>query len=278
MYRELANLLERPAPFSAYTAADLWTDDYVSARMLEHHLDPLSELASRKPAAIDRLVGWIESHIGLSGKTVCDLGCGPGLYTERMEMHGAKVTGVDFSPRSIVHARQSAAHKRLPITYVEADYLTDDLPREQNLVTLIYGDYCVLSPAQRRTLLQRIKTMLKPGGYLLLDVFSRPQFGELEEEFRCERRLMDGFWADGDYFGFKVMHLYPELHLALDRYLIVEPARTRRIYNWMQYFTPDDVTAELTEAGFAAGEIFDVTSGGRWIERAAPFAVLARKG
>jgi SAM-dependent methyltransferase len=275
MYRELNRLLEKPEPFSVYTAAELWTDDYVSARMLEFHLDPENDLASRRPQAIDRIVRWIETRLGLSGKSACDLGCGPGLYAERMAMHGAHVTGVDFSPRSLAHARESATAKRLTIAYRQADYLKDELPAQQDIVTLIYGDYCVLSPQQRQALLARIKAMLKPGGHFVFDAFSRPQFGRCTEEFRCERRLMNGFWAQGDYFGFKLTHLYPELHLALDRYLIVEPSRRREVFNWMQYFTPGEVTNELAKAGFATTEIFDLGSGGHWIERAEPFGILA---
>jgi len=277
MYARLKNLVEHPEPFSVYSAAELWTDEYVSARMLELHLDPASDMASRRPEAIDNIVRWIETRLGLAGKAVCDLGCGPGLYAERMAMHGAMVTGLDISERSLVHARHAAAKKRLSIAYRHADYLKDMLPAKQHIVTLIYGDFCVLSPQQRRSLLERIRVMLRPGGHLVFDVFSRPQFGQAAEEFRCERRLMNGFWAEGDYFGFKVTHLYPEQHLTLDRYLIVEPARVRDIYNWMQYFTPDEIKAELNDAGFTVAEIFDLESGKRWMERAAPFGVLARR-
>lgn len=277
MYDLLKDLSERPAPFSAYTARALWTDEYVSAQMLKAHLDPSGELASRRPHDIDRLVNWIETHVGLAGKDVTDLGCGPGLYAERMAMHGARVTGLDFSERSLTHARWNAAAKRLPIEYRLADYLTDDLPAGQAVATLIYGDYCVLSPDQRHALLRRIFAMLRPGGHFLFDVFSRPQFGQVEEGFVCERRLMNGFWAEGDYFGFKVTHRYDDLHLALDRYRIVEPGRTRDIYNWLQYFTPDEIVRELAAAGLQLAEVFDLATGGRWIEKSAPFAVLAKK-
>jgi hypothetical protein len=45
----------------------------------------------------------------------------------------------------------------------------------------------------------------------------------------------------------------------------------------MQYFTPDEIKAELAQAGFEVAEIFDLDSGKRWMERAAPFGVLARR-
>jgi SAM-dependent methyltransferase len=277
MYQRLKSFLERPAPFAHYTARDLWTDEHVSARMLEHHLDPHSDLASRRPEAIDALVRWIETHIGLAGKKVTDLGCGPGLYAERMAMHGARVTGLDFSPRALNHARWQANAKRMAIEYRLADYLEEPLPEGQNLVTMIYGDYGVLSPFQRKGLLKRVKAMLKPGGHFLFDVFAGPQFGQVEEGFVCERRLMNGFWAPGDYFGFKVTHRYEDMRLALDRYLIVEPERSREVFNWLQYFMPDEIETELAAAGLELAEIFDLSSGRKWIAKSAPFGVLARR-
>jgi 2-polyprenyl-3-methyl-5-hydroxy-6-metoxy-1,4-benzoquinol methylase len=52
--------------------------------MLCNHLDPETALASRRAQTIERIVAWMDRKIGLSGKSVCDLGCGPGLYTARM--------------------------------------------------------------------------------------------------------------------------------------------------------------------------------------------------
>lgn len=277
MYRLLRELFERPQPFSVDTVEALWTDDHVSARMLECHLDPTSDLASRRPEAIDKIVGWMDARIGLSGKSVCDLGCGPGLYAERMAALGARVTGIDFSHRSLAHASRSAAAKGLEVDYRHGDYLKSDLPKEMDVVSLIYGDFCVLSPAKRRDLLARIHAMLKPGGRFVFDLFSRDQFEKLAEGVRFERRLMNGFWAAGDYFGFAATLLYPEQHVALDRYLILEPKRRRDIYNWMQYFTPDEIVAELDEARFAAKEITDLATGEQWAPAAAPFGVLAER-
>lgn len=277
MYDILKDLSERPAPFCRYTARELWTDEHISARMLEAHLNPANDLASRRPEAIDRIVKWMETRFGLAGRAVTDLGCGPGLYAERMAMYGARVIGFDFSERSLEYARRSASAKKMVINYRHGDYLVEAMPSAQNLVTLIYGDYCVLSPEQRSNLLARTFAMLKPGGHFLFDVFSRPQFGQIEEGLVCEHRLMNGFWAEGDYFGFKATHRYTDRHIALERYLIVEPQRTRDIYNWMQYFTPAEIEAELTAAGLDLVEIFDLASGGKWIEKSTPFGVLARK-
>ena len=84
MYRDLLDFHERPTPFSRYTTDVLWTDPHIARRMLCNHLDPETDLASRRVQAIEAIVAWMDRKISLSGKSVCDLGCGPGLYTARM--------------------------------------------------------------------------------------------------------------------------------------------------------------------------------------------------
>lgn len=277
MFDVLREQHTRPAPFSRYTAATLWTDEHISSRMLAHHLEADSDIASRKATTIDGIVAWIDRAVGLSGKRVCDLGCGPGLYTTRMAKLGASVTGVDFSDRSIAFARNAAAKAGLAIDYRHQDYLTAELPDDQDLVCLIYGDLCALSPDQRRTLYGKVVRALKPGGAFICDVFSLAQYAEREESSACGRRFMDGFWAAGDYFGFRNTFLYDELKLALDRYLLVEPERTREVFNWLQYFDPHELPAELAPAGLATDAIVDALTGGPWEDGSRMFAVVARR-
>lgn len=277
MYPELLEQYTRPAPFSRYTAATLWTDDHISSRMLAHHLETDTDLASRRPQAIDGIVDWIDRAVDLSGKAVCDIGCGPGLYATRMAERGATVTGIDFSQRSIAFARDAAVRAGLPIDYRHQDYLTGDLPPHQDLVCLIYGDLCALSPDQRYTLYGKVAQALKPGGTFICDVFSLAQYAEREESAACSRRLMGGFWAAGDYFGFHNTFLYEELKLVLDRYLIVEPERTREVFNWLQYFDPRELSEELTQAGLTAETVVDALTGGPWEDASRMFAVVARR-
>ena len=277
MYDRLAEQYSRPAPFSRYTAAALWADDHISARMLAHHLDAGTDLASRRATAIDGIVGWIDRLVGLAGRAVTDIGCGPGLYATRMAERGATVTGLDFSRRSIAYARDVALKAGLAIDYRHQDYLAGDLPPHQDLVCLIYGDLCALSPEQRQVLYGKVAQALKPGGTFVCDVFSLAQYAEREESAVCGRRLMDGFWAAGDYFGFRNTFLYDDLKLALDRYLIVEPERTREIFNWLQYFDPHELSRELAAAGLATEAVVDALTGGPWEDGSQMFAVVARR-
>jgi SAM-dependent methyltransferase len=255
MFDLLKDLAQRPEPFSRYTAKELWTRPYLARQMLAYHLDQATDLASRRLDTIDTTVNWIDLQVTLPGKRLCDLGCGPGLYARRFSDCGAEVTGVDFSAHSLAYARRRAAEDEMDIRYVEADYLVDELPTGFDIVTLIYTDFCVLSPVQRASLLNRIRAMLGPGGQLVMDVAGMGSFTGKREQTHVEYRLMDGFWAEGDYVGIQRSYVYPEEYLSLDRFLIIEPTETWQIFNWFQYFTPQGLQAELSAAGFTLDQM-----------------------
>jgi SAM-dependent methyltransferase len=246
MYDLLCDISKRPEPFSRYTVKELWTRPHLARQMLSYHLSQETDLASRKSESIDRVVEWIDAQLDVSEKSMCDLGCGPGLYTQRFESRGAMVTGVDISAHSLEYAKEQGPNT---IRYIEADYLLDDLPSGFDIVTLIYTDLCALSPEQRNILLGRMRGMLNPGGQIVLDVAGVGMFEQKEEVTIIEDKLMGGFWAAGDYVGIQRTFVYAEQYLSLDRYVIVEPGETWQIYNWLQYFTPESIEAELQSAG-----------------------------
>lgn len=276
MFNELKAFNERPKPFSCYTVEDLWTDPHVSAQMLAFHLDASNDLASRRPAVIDGIVGWIDQRVGVSGRNVLDLGCGPGLYATRLAKRGARVTGMDFSRRSIDHATGLAQADGLTVDFRCADYLKDAFPENQDLVCLIYGDLGVLGPDRRASLYRKIKKALRPGGYFVFDLFSREQFELRREEAVYERNLMDGFWSAEDYFGFRTTFLYDDSGLALDRYLIVEESRQREVFNWLQHFGPKDIADEMAANGFTVECVVDAQTGEAWKPAPRELAVVAR--
>jgi SAM-dependent methyltransferase len=261
MYELLQDISQRPEPFSRYTAMELWTRPHLAQQMLQYHLNQETELASRRFETIDKIVSWIDTQLGLAGKGLCDLGCGPGLYTQRFAARGADVSGVDFSAHSLEYARLQAKENKQSISYVQADYLSDELPAGFDIVTLIYTDYSVLSPTQRVNLLGRIREMLNPGGRLIMDVAGMGSLAGKEECTLIEDNLMYGFWAKGDYVGIQRSFVYPDECLSVDRYVIVEPTETWQVFNWFQYFTPASLQKELEFAGFAVDQMFGGLTG-----------------
>ncbi len=275
MYGQLNAFLHRPKPFSVYTAPQLWTHSHVSRQMLLAHLDPNSDLASHRPSYIDASVEWIDQLVGLQGKRLCDLGCGPGLYAARFHDKGALVTGLDISETSLSHAISVARESGQSITYVNADYTKIALPEEMDIYTLIFQDFCVLSPLQRASLLSSIRAALVPGGHLVMDVSTLSAFESFKEREVVADRLMDGFWSAGEYVGLLKSFKYQKQKVSLERYLIVEPDQHWEIYNWMQYFSQDSLECELRAAGFKLKEIAGSLTGEPMAQGSMSFGVIA---
>jgi SAM-dependent methyltransferase len=262
LYDTLVEIHRRPEPFESHTVRELWDDDHISRKMLSFHLDPESEPASRPHAFIDRSAAWIAERFSLGeGRRVADFGCGPGLYTSRFAAAGARVTGIDFSRRSVAHAEAEARDRGLDIEYVLADYLEFRADRRFDLITLIYCDLCALDPDRRQRLLTSLRAHLADRGSILLDVWSLEAYEGRQETSRHEFRLMDGFWATGDYWGYLDTFKYDEERVVLDKYTIVEPHRTRRVLNWLQYYSPESLGEELERAGLRIEERYADVAG-----------------
>ncbi len=278
MFEELEKINIRPEPFEFYTARSLWTDEYTSARMLSYHLNDDIDASSRNAAFINRSVEWIVSRFNVGpGTKIADFGCGPGLYTLRLAQRRADVTGIDFSKRSIEYAREAAAREELSIFYVNQDYLEFETDDRFNLILMIMCDFCALSPLQRRKMLAKFNTILKPGGSVLLDVYSLSAFDSREETAAYEANLLNGFWSPHKYYGFLNIFKYEEEKIALDKYTLIEASRTRTVYNWLQYFSPEAIEKEFGECGFTIEKFYADVADSPFAPEATEFAVIAKK-
>ncbi len=276
MFDALQQINERPEPFQFYTASELWTDDHTSKQMLAYHLNEAVDLSSRNARFIQRSVEWIASEFNIGkGFKIADFGCGPGLYTAPLAKRGAAVTGIDFSERSIMYAKEVADRERLNINYVKQNYLEFESEEPFDLVLMIMCDFCALSPTQRKRMLNKFHRILKPGGFVLLDVYSLWAFEQKEEVALYEENQLNGFWSAHKYYGFVNSFKYDEEKVSLDKYTIIEPDRTRRVYNWLQYFAPEDLASEFKESGFAVKGIYSDVAGTEFDRKSNEFAVIA---
>jgi len=278
MFERLEEINRAPEPFQFYTAADLWTDEHTSEQMLKFHLNEGIDISSRNIAFIDRSVDLIASHFHIgAGKKIADFGCGPGLYATRLARRNAAVTGIDFSKRSIGYARELATTEKLPIHYRNQNYLDFETDDRFHLILMIMCDFCALSPAQRRTMLSKFHMLLEPTGSVLLDVYSLTAFREREEDARYELNLLDGFWSPNKYYGFLNTFKYEKEKVVLDKYTIMEAERTRTIYNWLQYFSPEEIEREFADSGFIIDSLYSDVCGTPYNQRSGEFAVIAKK-
>jgi SAM-dependent methyltransferase len=278
MFKILEEINCRPEPFQFYTAEELWTDEYVSAQMLKYHLNEDVDISSRNIEFIKGSVAWIASYLNIgAGTRIADFGCGPGLYATRLARLKADVTGIDFSKRSIQYAKEIAGRENLSINYINQDYLEYETDDRFDLVMMIMCDFCALSPAQRKAILDKFNRILEQGGAVLLDVYSMNAYDKREEKVIFEKNLLDGFWSPNNYYGFLNTFKYDNEKVVLDKYTIAEAERTRTIYNWLQYFSPESLENEFAESGFAIEKFFADVASSPFDPESDEFAVVVRK-
>jgi hypothetical protein len=103
-------------------------------------------------------------------------------------------------------------------------------------------------------------------------------FEQQEESITYAPNLMDGFWADAEYYGFEQTVKYEDVLVLLDKFAIVERARTRWIYNWLQCFTPETLEDELAEHDLQIAELIGNVAGDPYDPEAMEFAIVAVSG
>lgn len=247
--KKLIKLTEKPEIYKKGTES-MWTDEYISGQLLAVHLNENIDLASRKKTTIDKTVEWILKQVGGENLSILDLGCGPGLYAEPLAGKGHRITGVDYSKRSIDYAKNNAEKKNLDITYINENYLNLDFENMFDLVLLIYTDFGVLLPDERELLLLNIHKALKPGGKLVFDVLNDKNINQKAGSKNWE--LADkGFWIDKPYLALSNSFLFDDQKVILFQHTIIDENENYKTYRfWTHFFNENDISNILGKNDF----------------------------
>lgn len=274
---QLIELQQKPLPFTPGEPL-FWDDPHISAQMLDAHLNPDTDAASRRPETIDRSVNWLIENLGLKAEdSILDLGCGPGLYASRFARAGMQVTGVDYSRRSIDYAIKYAKENSLDITYCYKNYLELEDESRYDAALLIYGDFCPLNPDQRIRLLQNVYRALKPNGKFVLDVSTR-ECRKKHGSKHSWQALESGFWNPGPHLLLEDGFDYPEQAIWLDQAIVIGANGTVSVYrNWFQDYTPESISAELAQGNFIVEGSWGDLAGQPYTTQSEWIGLIARK-
>ena len=276
MFKQLQAVMKKPALYEKGTT-ELWTDEHISKGMLEAHLHPTKDAATRNHDAVRAIVKWVSAIAPAEKRrNLLDLGCGPGIYAEEFHKAGCRVTGMDISERSINYARNSAQEKNLPITYYHQNFLAMGFKGQFDLVTLIYYDFCTLPTQDRATTLKNIYTALKPGGLLLVEV-TTPQHFSGQKEYKRWEYVESGFYSAKPHFCLESFYRYDEQNTVLDQYIIVTEEDVRSINVWHHSFTKDEFTQDLCAAGLSVKTVYGNMTGAAYCDNGKEMCFIAQK-
>ena len=276
MFAQLTAFMKKPALYEKGTR-ELWTDEHISKGMLEAHLNPDWDSATRKHEFVRQSVSWI-SKIAPVQKypALLDLGCGPGIYAEFFNEACYQVTGLDLSERSINYAINSAQKKNLQITYQLRNYLTLDYSEQFDLVTLINYDFGVLSTENRAKLLKKIYTALKPNGRLIFDI-NTPQYYDKKEYKTWYFTKEEDFFSPEPHLYLFSFYRYDDQNTFLDQHIVITEQDIKCYNIWHHTFTKDEITQDLRDAGFIIKDLYGNIAGSEYIDDGKEMCVVAEK-
>ena len=203
-----------------------WDDPLFSERMLREHLDQSHGAASRQQPELLRQVDWLWTHLDLRpGCQILDITCGPGLYAVELARRGALVTGIDFSPASIRHARALAAEQGVDdrCRFIQADVRTA-LPDQAGLAfdaaLFLYGQLAVFTRAEAAQLLQGAAAALRVGGRLAIELLDFERIDKSSSTWWFTDNT--GLWGDTPFLNLGERTWDEEQRASIDRFYVIE--------------------------------------------------------
>jgi ubiquinone/menaquinone biosynthesis C-methylase UbiE len=102
----------------------------------------------------------------VAGRTVLDLACGTGNTALEAASRGARVTGMDSSPRLLEVARRRTQSSDLTVAWVEGDF--HNLPFEDDSFEILTSTFGVIFATSEDDIAAEIARVLAPAGRLIL--------------------------------------------------------------------------------------------------------------
>lgn len=271
---ELINLGRIPQPFEP--GEELWNDPHISTMMLKAHLSPDTDAASYRPQKINAICEYIVRATGIqSGSPVADLGCGPGLYCEKLAQKGFLMAGIDRSENSIQYASRNIRDKNT--SFILTSYLEPFGANLFEAALMVSQDYGVLSPANRIILLANIHKALKPKGYFVFDVSGMAAYEKRKNDAGAKWYASGpDFWRPHKHFVLEKTIFYPDTPVLCD-FIAVFDSLVKAYHIYQTFFSPESISSELEDNGFKVKAILSNLCGEEYHASSPEIGVLAQK-
>mgnify|MGYP001386899604 CR=1 FL=1 len=141
----------------------------LSANPWDHYSAEYSRwIGQREPVEVEpgSIMGRLLEILGdLNGREVLDAGCGEGYFSRVLAARGARVTGIDLSPRLIEIAQKKGPGRTIDYRLADLSQPVPDLEGHFNLI----GSHLVLNDVEHyRGFAATLASLARPGARLAL--------------------------------------------------------------------------------------------------------------
>ncbi len=124
---------------------------------------------------------YVDREIGLTGKSLLDIGCGFGWHSEMFSRYGADVTGIDLSTDKLeIFERNAKGKKNLRCLYCSAF----DLPFEAGSFDIVFMNQTIHHFIDHNPALKETNRVLKDDGYIVISDNNRLNLIHTQDRFR----------------------------------------------------------------------------------------------
>lgn len=250
---------ERPTPWTQ--GGNLpWDDPAFSERMLREHLDQSHSAASRTDAERKLQIEWLWQKLNLKEDSqLLDVTCGPGLYAVEFARQGCIVTGVDFSPAAMAHARALATSQGVAAQciFIQQDVRQIRYPEASFEAALfLYGQLAVFTKAEAEALLGQIAQALKPGGKLCVELLNQARVDKKDSTWWFTDHT--GLWGDAPFLHLGERFLDAETEISIERFQVIhlETGELTEVHLCDQTYAAETMVSMMKVAGFETVDVY----------------------
>ena len=223
---QINDILTRLSPAKPWQHGEKipWNDAEFSRRMLANHLTDSHDWASRRDKHIAAHVNCIQELLPKDGSKILDLGCGPGLYLQRLAQLGHHCTGVDFSPASIEYATNEAKRQGLDIEYVLSDIRAYESAQLFDCILVSFGEINVFSRQDALAILSFASHHLQRHGFLLIEVHTFDAVWMIGRNPASWHSFSSGIFSEKPHLCLQENFWDEESATATNRYYVIDAA------------------------------------------------------
>jgi SAM-dependent methyltransferase len=140
----------------------------------------------------DRMMAVLTDVVDVKGKTALEVGAGRGADSAHLSRLGATVTVLDFSSESCKQMRRTAESLGVELNVVEGDATAMPFPADS--FDIVFHQGFLEHFEDPAAILNEQYRVLKPGGYLLIDVPQKYTLYTLRKKIAIMRKTWFGGW------------------------------------------------------------------------------------